>query len=123
MNGALGRLDAEGSVDELYNKERATVSLGYIGLYEVATTFYGPTWENNPEAKAFTIEIVKRMHEDCEDWSKASGYHYSVYSTPNTIVGKVPDCFKSFRILLKNRIFTVMNESTIGINRIVFFKL
>ncbi|MBZ1526099.1 anaerobic ribonucleoside-triphosphate reductase, partial [Leuconostoc mesenteroides] len=31
MNGALGRLDAEGSVDELYNKERATVSLGYIG--------------------------------------------------------------------------------------------
>ena len=83
MNGALGRLDAEGSVDELYNKERSTVSLGYIGLYEVATTFYGPTWENNPEAKAFTIEIVKRMHEDCEDWSKASGYHYSVYSTPS----------------------------------------
>ncbi|MDU0403117.1 hypothetical protein KF7HA_01447 [Lactococcus lactis] len=41
MNGALGRLDAEGSVDELYNKERSTVSLGYIGLYEVATTFYG----------------------------------------------------------------------------------
>lgn len=39
MNGALGRLDAEGSVDELYNKERSTVSLGYIGLYEVATTF------------------------------------------------------------------------------------
>ena len=83
MNGALGRLDADGAVDDLYNNERATVSLGYIGLYEVATTFYGPTWENNPEAKAFTIEIVKRMHEDCEAWSKASGYHYSVYSTPS----------------------------------------
>ncbi len=35
-------LDAEGSVDELYNKERSTVSLGYIGLYEVATTFLWP---------------------------------------------------------------------------------
>ena len=30
---------------------RATVSLGYIGLYEVATVFYGPNWEHNPEAK------------------------------------------------------------------------
>jgi ribonucleoside-triphosphate reductase len=83
MNGALGRLDAEGNVDNLYKNGRATVSLGYIGLYEVATTFYGPTWENNPEAKAFTLDIVKRMHEDCEVWSQTEGYHYSVYSTPS----------------------------------------
>jgi ribonucleoside-triphosphate reductase len=83
MNGALGRLDAEGNVDDLYKNGRATVSLGYIGLYEVATTFYGPTWEHNPEAKAFTLDIVKRMHEDCEAWSQAEGYHYSVYSTPS----------------------------------------
>lgn len=83
MNGALGRLKEQDSVDELYKNERATVSLGYIGLYEVATTFFGPIWENNPEAKAFTIEIVKRMHEDCEEWSKATGYHFSVYSTPS----------------------------------------
>lgn len=83
MNGALGRLSENQSVDELYKNERATVSLGYIGLYEVATTFYGPTWESNPEAKAFTLEIVKKMHEDCEKWSKASGYHFSVYSTPS----------------------------------------
>lgn len=83
MNGALGRLGAEGNVDDLYKNERATVSLGYIGLYEVATTFYGPTWENNPEAKAFTLEILKNLHEDCEAWSKEYGYHFSVYGTPS----------------------------------------
>ncbi len=83
MNGAVGRLKAEDSVDELYKNERATVSLGYIGLYEVATSFYGPTWENNKEAKDFTLEIVKRMNQDCKDWSKETGYHFSVYSTPS----------------------------------------
>lgn len=83
MNGALGRLSADGNVDELYKNERATVSLGYIGLYEVATTFYGPTWEGNKEAKDFTLEIVKTMHEDCDAWSAEYGYHFSVYSTPS----------------------------------------
>ncbi|GAB2026126.1 anaerobic ribonucleoside-triphosphate reductase [Lactovum odontotermitis] len=83
QEGALGRLDPDGNVDDLYKNGRATISLGYIGLYEVATTFYGPTWEHNKEAKDFTIEIVKRMHEDCDAWSEESGYHYSVYSTPS----------------------------------------
>lgn len=83
MNGALGRLTPDGSVDDLYNHDRATVSLGYIGLYEVATTFYGPVWEHNKEAKNFTIEIVKRMNEECAAWSKEYGYHFSLYSTPS----------------------------------------
>ena len=38
---------------------RATVSLGYIGLYEVASVFYGSDWETNLEAKTFTLNIVK----------------------------------------------------------------
>ncbi|MFC4653303.1 anaerobic ribonucleoside-triphosphate reductase [Lactococcus nasutitermitis] len=83
MNGALGRLEADGNVDDLYNNQRATVSLGYIGLYEVATVFYGPTWEANKEAKDFTLDIVKKMHEDCDAWSEQYGYHFSVYSTPS----------------------------------------
>lgn len=35
--------------------------MGYIGLYETATVFYGPNWEHNDKAKAFTIEILKEM--------------------------------------------------------------
>ncbi|GLB46232.1 anaerobic ribonucleoside-triphosphate reductase [Philodulcilactobacillus myokoensis] len=81
--GAFGkRLKPNDSVDQLFNHERATVSLGYIGLYEVGTTFYGPNWEHNPKAHAFTVSIVKRMNEFCQKWCKESGYHYSLYSTP-----------------------------------------
>lgn len=82
--GAFGqRLGKYDNVDELFRHRRATVSLGYIGLYEVGTVFYGPEWESNAEAKAFTIDIVRKMKQFCEEWSDEFDYHFSVYSTPS----------------------------------------
>lgn len=82
--GAFGkRLKPGEDVNELFKNERATVSLGYIGLYEVGTVFYGPNWEHNKEAHDFTLSIVKKLHDACAEWSAQSGYHYSVYSTPS----------------------------------------
>jgi len=82
--GAFGkRLGKYDQVDQLFRNRRATVSLGYIGLYEVATVFYGPNWEQNPEAKQFTIDIIKDMKKRVEEWSDQYGYHFSIYSTPS----------------------------------------
>ncbi|MGQ7461826.1 anaerobic ribonucleoside-triphosphate reductase [Streptococcus suis] len=82
--GAFGkRLAKTDAVDEVFKNRRATISLGYIGLYEVAAVFYGGHWEDNPEAKDFTIAIIKRMKELTEAWSDQYGYHFSVYSTPS----------------------------------------
>lgn len=82
--GAFGqRLGKYDNVDELFRHRRATVSLGYIGLYEVGTVFYGPEWESNAEAKAFTVDIVSKMKQFCEEWSDEFDYHFSVYSTPS----------------------------------------
>ena len=80
--GAFGRLKPDEDVDKLFRNSRATVSLGYIGLYEVNTTFYGPNWEHNPKAHAFAELITKRMHDLCAKWEDEEGYHYSLYSTP-----------------------------------------
>ena len=82
--GAFGqRLGKFDNVDQLFKHRRATVSLGYIGLYEVASVFYGSDWETNLEAKAFTLNIVKAMKNACEGWSDEYDYHFSVYSTPS----------------------------------------
>jgi len=82
--GAFGRrLGKEESVDQLFKNRRATISLGYIGLYEVATVFFGNHWENNPEAKEFTLDIIRDMKRRVEEWSDQYGYHFSVYSTPS----------------------------------------
>ena len=82
--GAFGRrLGKEESVDQLFKNRRATISLGYIGLYEVATVFFGNNWENNPEAKEFTLDIIRDMKRRVEEWSDQYGYHFSIYSTPS----------------------------------------
>lgn len=82
--GAFGkRLKPGDDVDVLFNNRRSTISLGYIGLYEVATTFYGPNWEQNHDAHEFTVEIVRQMQKYCQKWEREYGYHFSVYSTPS----------------------------------------
>ena len=55
--------------DDLFKNRRATISLGYIGLYEVASVFYGGEWEDNQEAKDFTVSIIKAMKENADNWS------------------------------------------------------
>ena len=84
MYGAFGkRLNRADAVNELFKNKRATVSLGYIGLYEVASAFYGGEWEHNPEAKEFTLAIVKELKAHTDLWGNEYGYHFSVYSTPS----------------------------------------
>ncbi|WP_302118487.1 anaerobic ribonucleoside-triphosphate reductase [uncultured Limosilactobacillus sp.] len=83
MYGAFGkRLKKTDSVDEVFKNSRATVSLGYIGLYEVCTTFYGSNWEHNKEAHDFAVAITKAMYDLCAQWEAEEGYHFSLYSTP-----------------------------------------
>lgn len=82
--GAFGkRLKPTDSVDEVFKNRRATVSFGYIGLYEVGKVFYDAEWEENPEAKEFALSVIRKMKNLCEDWSEEFGYHFSVYSTPS----------------------------------------
>ncbi|GAA5423209.1 anaerobic ribonucleoside-triphosphate reductase [Tetragenococcus halophilus] len=84
MYGAFGkRLGREESVNELFKNKRATVSLGYIGLYEVASAFYGQNWESNEKAKNFTLDIVKKLKNNTDQWGDEYGYHFSVYCTPS----------------------------------------
>ena len=82
--GAFGhKLADTDSIDDLFKNGRATVSLGYIGLYEVGTVFYGSVWEKNSDAKSFSVSIVKALDDHCKAWEKQYGYHFSVYGTPS----------------------------------------
>jgi anaerobic ribonucleoside-triphosphate reductase len=84
VHGAFGkRLGPDGDVDSLFRGGRATVSLGYIGLYEVAAAFYGGAWEGDAEAKAFTLRILESLHSHAASWTAEQGYQFSVYSTPS----------------------------------------
>ena len=84
VHGAFGkRLGPDDDVDSLFRGGRATVSLGYIGLYEVAAAFYGGAWEGDADAKAFTLRILESLHSHAASWTAEHGYQFSVYSTPS----------------------------------------
>jgi len=96
MEGAFGkRLAAGDNVGELFDNGRGTISLGYIGLYEVARAFFGPRWEDNPEtaqaAKEFTLAVIGHMKDTTLNWNEndrngtngARGAWISLYSTPS----------------------------------------
>ncbi len=84
VHGAFGRrLAPTDEVDALFRNGRATTSLGYIGLYEVAAAFYGGDWEGDPQAKRLTLDVLASLNAHAKEWTAQSGYRISVYSTPS----------------------------------------
>ena len=84
MHGAIGKkLKADDYVADLFKNGRASVSLGYIGLHEVGTIFYGYDWQSNVEAKDFTLQIMEKMKTATEEWKNETGYGFSMYGTPS----------------------------------------
>lgn len=84
MQGGFKHKLQEGeSVWPLFNRKRSTISFGYIGMYEAVSAVYGLDWENNPDAKEFSLEIMKRMKQKVDLWTKETDVWVSVYSTPS----------------------------------------
>ena len=84
LHGAFGqKLKTTDEVAKLFLNKRATASLGYIGLYEVAAAFYGKAWEDNPEAKNFTLDVIAILKGRADEWGNETNIHFSVYSTPS----------------------------------------
>jgi ribonucleoside-triphosphate reductase len=82
--GATGhRLSSDSEVFGIFKNGEASISIGYIGLYEAATMFYGADWEKNKEAKDFTVEIMKNIYKYKEKWCTQTGLGFSIYATPS----------------------------------------
>ena len=81
--GATGhRLNPDETVQRIFNDGEATASIGYVGLHETATRFWGNDWQDNPEAKNFTIQVLRHLNYWKEKWAEETGIAFSVYSTP-----------------------------------------
>lgn len=85
MQGGLGKkLSINDNVDELFTNQRATISIGYIGIYETVSSLFGLDWvDGNEEAKSFSIEILKRMKKYADKWSNEIDLRCSIYGTPS----------------------------------------
>lgn len=81
--GATGhRLSGDEVVQPIFDNGEATASIGYIGLHEVATRFWGNDWQDSKEAKAFTVGVLERLNYWKSKWADETGIAFSVYGTP-----------------------------------------
>lgn len=86
VEGALGvKLNPDDFVADVFKNGRASISLGYIGLHEVANAMFGNdvhTYDSK-EKQDFIYKVTSRLKEAVQDWKDESGYGFSLYSTPS----------------------------------------
>lgn len=83
--GAFGvRLKPDDDILQLFRNGRASISLGYIGLHEVALLMSGGEHPFDNEAlQVFLHKVVSHMAQATRRWRAESGWGFSLYSTPS----------------------------------------
>ena len=83
--GAFGvRLKPDEDILTLFRNGRASISLGYIGLHEVALLMSGGEHPyDNPALQVFLRKVVAYLAQTTQRWKAESGWGFSLYSTPS----------------------------------------
>ena len=79
--GAITRMASGETVDKLLNSCYSTISLGYIGIYEVTKLMKGVS-HTEPEGHDFAIKVMKKLRETTDRWKKETGLGFALYGTP-----------------------------------------
>lgn len=80
-HGAIARLNEHEPIRPLLENGYATVTLGYIGLYE-ATYLVRHTPHTDEHATDFALKVMRKMNEKLQAWKKEDGLGYALYGTP-----------------------------------------
>ena len=79
--GAIARLEKNEPIDKLLKNGYSTISLGYIGIYEMTKLMKGVS-HTDPIGKEFALKVMKKLRAKCETWKKETGIGFGLYGTP-----------------------------------------
>ncbi len=79
--GAIARLEKGEVIDKYLHDGYSTISLGYIGLYEVTKLMTGVS-HTDPNGLEFAKKVMSHMRAKCEEWKKETGLGFGLYGTP-----------------------------------------
>ncbi len=79
--GAIARLEKKEPIDKLLHDGYSTISLGYIGLYEVTKLMTGVS-HTDPVGTEFALRVMRKMRAAADCWKKETGIGFSLYGTP-----------------------------------------
>lgn len=77
--GGIARLKKGEPIDKLLKNGYATISLGYIGLYELTKLMTG---KSHTEEKEFALKVLNKLKETTEKWKAETGLGFGLYGTP-----------------------------------------
>ncbi|MDY6328376.1 MAG: anaerobic ribonucleoside-triphosphate reductase [Lachnospiraceae bacterium] len=79
--GAIARLDKDEPIDKLLHDGYSTISLGYIGLYEVTKLMTGVS-HTDPKGLEFALKVMNRLRAATDTWKENTGIGFGLYGTP-----------------------------------------
>lgn len=79
--GGIARLGKGEVIDKYLMDGYSTISLGYIGVYEMCKVLTDKS-HTSKEAEEFSVEVLKYLKETCDKWKAETGLGFGLYGTP-----------------------------------------
>ena len=90
--GAIARLEQGEKIDKLLYGGYSSISLGYIGIYELTKLIKGVS-HTTPEGHDFAIKVMKHLKDTVQRWKDETNIGFALYGTPAESL-----CYKFARI-------------------------
>lgn len=81
QHGAIARLEKGETIDKLLKGGYSTISLGYVGIYELCQAMLGVS-NTTPEGEQFARDVLNYLNDKCKEWKEETGIGFSLYGTP-----------------------------------------
>ena len=80
QHGGLARLEKGQKINELLNGGYATISMGYIGLYELTKLMTGQS--HTQGGQKFALDVMNKMLDAVNTWKAETNIGFALYGTP-----------------------------------------
>ncbi len=107
QNGAIARLESGETIDRFLYGGYSSISLGYIGLYELTMLMKGVS-QTDPVGEEFAVRVMKYLRKTCDRWKAETNVGFALYGTPAESL-----CYRFARID-KERFGTIPNVTDKG---------
>lgn len=81
QHGGIARLKKGEKIDKLLKNGYSTLSLGYVGVYEMTQAMLGVS-HTTKEGEEFALKVMHHLNETCMKWKNETGLGFGLYGTP-----------------------------------------
>ena len=81
QHGGIARLEKGEKIDKLLKNGYSTLSLGYVGVYEMTQAMLGVS-HTTKEGEEFALKVMNHLNNTCQEWKKETGLGFGLYGTP-----------------------------------------